>query len=159
LSRYVSPPRVRLRSVLTGRVRGDVRAIRPAGRIRAIESTAPERLEEAARQPHRSACAHRGRLSRPRTIPAHRERPPVARTADAAGNAEGRRPRERSARTGSLRREKPRNSPRADREGGKGGTDGNGGRIKTSYARSPKTSASNLHIVAPCFQASRGRPA
>ena len=54
LPRHLPPARLRLRHLLAGRLRDDVQAVRPAGRIRPAEGVSPQRLEEAARQPRRS---------------------------------------------------------------------------------------------------------
>ena len=74
------------------------------GRVRSSEGVSPERLQEAARQPRRSARAHRPGPSRARTVSPDRQRSPFSRAADAARDAEGRGQTDRPDHHGSARR-------------------------------------------------------
>ena len=174
LPRYLSPARVGLRPLLAGRIRVDVHAVRPARRIRSAEGVSPQRLEEAARQPRRSPRAHRRGLPRPRAVPPPRQRPAVSRICRCCS-------RRRKKKAGSPAKiALDRFDERISRllRGlcrGRGGQEawaaaGRRSNVAVALPRlpylpyppclpSPNTSASKLQIFAPCFQASRGRPA
>ena len=74
--RHLSPGRVRLRHRHRIRLLRDVRRLRSPGRARPAQGLSRQRLQEAVREPCRSARAHRPRLPRRGAVP-----PPAARSA------------------------------------------------------------------------------
>ena len=108
----------RLRHLLRRRISGDVPAVRSDRRPRPHQGLPPERLEEALRQPRRSARAHRQGMPRARAVPAAGERRAVRGSADAARDAETRNagePAQRRRR--SVGRAQPAHAPSADATG------------------------------------------
>ena len=87
--RHVPPADRGIRHLLGGRaIAQTFRAFGAIVGLLATEGVPPERLEEAVRQPRRSARAHRQRLPRARAVPAHPQRFAVRRAADAARDAQ-----------------------------------------------------------------------
>ena len=78
--------------------------IRPRGRARSPPCPAPQRCQEAARQPHRSPRASRQGAYRRDRLPADHERPAAARPTVPPGDAERRRPRRGPREYGVLAR-------------------------------------------------------
>ena len=118
LPRHLPPARGGLRHLL--RTRGIARRsrVRSDCRHRPDQGLSPERLEEAVRQPRRSARAHRQGMPRPRAVPAAAERSALRAPADAARDAEARYAREPAAgRRRSVGRAQPADTAQADAQG------------------------------------------
>ena len=118
LPRHLPPAGGGIRYLLRTGVSRDVRGVRSDRRHRPHQGLSPERLEEAVRQPRRSARAHRQGLPRPRAVPAAAERPALRAPADAARDAQARYAREPAqGRRRSVGHAQPADTAQADARG------------------------------------------